>query len=165
MGKFVKRDSAVVGVDIGGTKIAAAIFDTEGKMLDKSVQPTYADRGVKAVIDRLGKQIEALLKKNKLVPLDLGGIGIACAGGIDTRRGMVATPSPNLPDWVDVPLRDIIQEKFQIDAYVINDASAAALGEHKYGAGCGVDDLVLFTVGTGIGGGIVIGGKLYLGAV
>jgi glucokinase len=94
----------------------------------------------------------------------LGGICIACAGGIDTGRGVVVTPSPHLPGWVDIPLAEIVRKRFGIPAFVVNDASAAALGEHRSGAGRGVKNIVLLTLGTGIGGGIIADGKLYLGA-
>jgi glucokinase len=77
---------------------------------------------------------------------------------------VVVTPSPNLPDWVNVPLRNIIEERYNIPAAVLNDASAAALAEHRFGAGRDVNNLVLFTLGTGIGGGIITNGALYLGA-
>ena len=154
-----------MGVDIGGTKMLAAIFDADGKMVANMKQPTLAEQGVKAVIERLEGLIEDLIKKNDLEPSGLCGIGIACAGGIDTGRGMVATPSPNLPDWLDVPLRDIIQDKFKVKTCIINDASAAALGEHRFGGGRGTKNLVMLTVGTGIGGGIIVEGKVYLGAV
>jgi glucokinase len=157
--------SPVLAVDIGGTKILMAVFTPAGKMLAKEVCPTLVDEGLAAVIERLCRSIGDFLKKNSLEPSRLAGIGIACAGGIDTGRGVVVTPSPNMPDWVDVPLADIFRKRFSVPALVINDASAAALGEHLYGVGKGVKDLVLFTLGTGIGGGIVADGKLYLGAV
>jgi glucokinase len=110
-------------------------------------------------------EIDAILKKNNIKPSQLGGIGIACAGGIDTGRGVVVTPSPNLSGWVDIPLAEIIKERFHVATYLVNDASAAALGEYRSGVGRGVNNLVLLTLGTGIGGGIIADGKLYLGAV
>jgi glucokinase len=152
-------------VDIGGTKILAALFSPTGKMLASIIQPTLADEGVNAVVDRLCSTISGLLSDNHLSPSQLAGIAIACAGGIDTGRGVVVTPSPNMPEWSDVPLADIIRKKYGVNTFILNDASAAALGEHRYGAGRGVRNLVLFTLGTGIGGGIIIGGELYLGAV
>jgi glucokinase len=99
----------------------------------------------------------------KLKTSDIAGIGIAAAGIIDTNEGIVTT-SPNLPGWRNVPLRDIIAERLGLTTYLINDASAAALGEHRFGAGKGVDNLIYLTVSTGIGGGIIIDGGLYLGA-
>jgi glucokinase len=161
----VKKGSPVLAVDIGGTKILTALFSPAGKMQANVVRPTLPDEGMSAVIERLCRTMDKFLEENNLAPSQLAGIGIACAGGIDTGRGVVVTPSPNMPDWADVPLADIIRRRFGISAFVINDASAAALGEHRYGAGKGVKNLVLFTLGTGIGGGIIADGKLYLGAV
>jgi glucokinase len=161
----LKQTKPVLAVDIGGTKILTAIFSPDGKMLASQVCPTLVDEGMAAVIERLCQFMEECLEKNSLVSSQLAGIGIACAGGIDTRRGVVVTPSPNMPDWVDVPLADIFSKRLGVNTYIVNDASAAALGEHLYGAGKGVKDLILFTLGTGIGGGIIADGKLYLGAV
>jgi glucokinase len=163
--KIPKNNGAVITVDIGGTKILAALFSPDGKMLASSVKPTLADEGVNAVVHRLCSTISGLLNDNNLRASQLAGIGIACAGGIDTGRGVVVTPSPNMPGWSDVPLADIVREKFGVNIFVLNDASAAALGEHRYGAGRGVRNLVLITLGTGIGGGIIIEDELYLGAV
>jgi glucokinase len=155
----------VLAVDIGGTKILTALFSAGGKMLAKNTSPTMAKEGVSAVIERLISAIDTILIQNSIIPSQLDGIGIACAGGIDTGRGVVVTPSPNLPGWVDIPLAGIIRERFNIPTWLLNDASAAALGEHRSGAGVGVNNLVLLTLGTGIGGGIIADGKLYLGAV
>jgi glucokinase len=159
-----KNQAPVLALDVGGTKILSALFSSAGEMLAREVCPTLVDEGVSAVIERLCKAIDKLLKQNDLGSSQLAGIGIACAGGIDTGRGVVVTPSPNMPDWVDVPLADIIKKRYDVNTFLVNDASAAALGEHRYGAGRGLNNLVLFTLGTGIGGGIISDGKLYLGA-
>ena len=160
-----KAVKCVVAVDIGGTKIMTAIFTSDGKELAKEVRPTLGSEGVTRVIERIGAAIKSLLFSKNIGISQISAICIACAGGIDTGRGVVVTPSPNLPDWVEITLADMIKKKFGVDTIVLNDASAAALGEHRYGAGRGVKNLVLFTLGTGIGGGIIIDGKLYLGAV
>jgi glucokinase len=165
MTKQQHTGAPVIAVDIGGTKILLALFAATGEMLAKDTRPTLAAEGVKAVTARLCSAIGGLLQQNNIKSSRLGGICIACAGGIDTGRGVVVTPSPHLPGWVDIPLADIIREKYHVPAFVVNDASAAALGEHRYGAGQGVKDLVLLTLGTGIGGGIIADGRLYLGAV
>jgi glucokinase len=159
------NQASVLALDIGGTKILTALFSADGKILAREVCPTLADEGVAAVVERLCSAIESVLNKNNLKSSQLAGICIACAGGIDTGRGVVVTPSPNMPDWMDVPLADIVRKRFGVNTFLVNDASAAALGEHRYGAGKGVNNLVLFTLGTGIGGGIIADGKLYLGAV
>jgi glucokinase len=161
-----KSESApILAVDIGGTKILAALFSPDGRMLATETVPTLVQEGVKAVVARLVSAVDGLLERNQVSRAQLGGIGIACAGGVDTGRGVVVTPSPNMPGWVDVPLAEIVSEQFHVVAYLVNDASAAALGEHRFGAGKGVNDLVLLTLGTGIGGGIIADGRLYLGAV
>ncbi len=159
-----QNGTPVLAVDIGGTKIMTAIISAEGKMLASDVCPTLAAGGVSAVIERLFSAIDSFLNRNSLQPSQLSSISIACAGGIDTGRGMVVTPSPNMPGWTDIPLVEKTQEKFKVDAFLLNDASAAAIGEHRYGAGRGVNNLVLFTLGTGIGGGVIADGELYLGA-
>jgi glucokinase len=154
----------VLAVDVGGTKIMTAVFAPGGKMLSKNVSPTLVNEGVDSTIERLISAIRAALARQGLETADLDAIGIACAGGVDSERGVVVTPSPNMPGWKDVPLADILRKKLNQKVFVVNDASAAALGEHLYGAGKGASNIVLFTVGTGIGGGIIIDGKLYLGA-
>jgi glucokinase len=99
----------------------------------------------------------------KLKTSDIAGIGIAAAGILDIDRGIVTT-SPNLPHWHNVPLRDIFADRLGVVTYLINDANAAALGEHRFGAGIGFDNIIYLTVSTGIGGGIIIDGELYSGA-
>lgn len=161
---MTQYSAPVVAVDIGGTKIMTAVFSADARMLAKDICPTVADEGSDAVIERLKSAIENLLNRQHLTASRLAGISVACAGGIDAASGTVVTPSPNLPGWSVLPLRDIIEEQFAVDTYVLNDASCAALGEQRFGAGKGVKNLVLLTLGTGIGGGIIIDGQLYLGA-
>jgi len=129
----------------------------------KEQYPTLADEGLQPVIGRIFSSIDYLLSRQSIDTSQLDSISIAAAGIIDCGRGIV-TSSPNLPGWQDVPLRDIVKEKYGIDTFLLNDASAAALGEHRLGVGRGVSNLVLLTLGTGIGGGVIIDGKLYLGS-
>ncbi len=159
-----QNGAPVLAVDIGGTKIMTAVFASDGSMQAREVCPTLAGEGASAVVERLCRAIGDIMNNNSLEPSQLDGIGIACAGGIDTGRGVVVTPSPNVPGWVNVPLAEIVKKKSGVNTFIINDASAAALGEHRFGAGRGVKNLVLFTLGTGIGGGIIADGKVYLGA-
>jgi glucokinase len=160
-----KRGNApVLAVDIGGTKIMTALFTSDGEIMAREATPTLAEESATAVIERLCRAIDAILQNNNLVMAGVAGIGVACAGGIDSTNGVIVTPSPNIRNLVNVPLADILRERYEVNAFIVNDASAAALGEHRYGAGRGVKDLVLFTLGTGIGGGIIADGRLYLGA-
>ncbi len=152
----------VLAVDLGGTKILTAIISDNGEMLAREYLLTRADKGPESVTDRLLSAIEHILSQGNIGSSGVGSISIASAGAIDVEKGVI-TLSPNLPAWRDIPLRDIVKEKLGIDTFVLNDASAAALGEHRFGAGKGVNNLVFVTVSTGIGGGIIIDGRLYSG--
>ena len=158
-----KPKPPVLAIDIGGTKIISAIISQDGQMLAKERFPTLADEGPQAVIDRIFASVDRLLNQSNMKPSQLHSISIAAAGAIDFEKGVV-TESPNLPGWHNIALRDIMQEKYELNTFLVNDASAAALGELRFGAGKGVRNLVLLTLGTGIGGGIIIGGELYTGA-
>ena len=158
-----KRGLPVLAVDLGGTKIMTAVVSTDGRVLARERRLTLADEGPSVVIDRLFAALDDILRLENITPTRLGGISIAAAGAVDLERGLV-TSSPHLPGWHDVPLKDMVQKKYRVDTYLLNDASAAALGEHRFGAGRGVKNLVLLTVGTGIGGGIIINGRLYQGS-
>ena len=149
-------------VDLGGTKIIAAVVLPGGKIISRNYCLTMADKGPEAVSDRILSAVDRAIAQAKLKTSELIGIGVAAAGILDTNRGIV-TSSPNLPHWHNVQLRDILADKLGVVTYLINDASAAALGEHRFGAGMGFDNIVYLTVSTGIGGGIIIGGELYSG--
>jgi len=154
----------VLAIDLGGAKIIAAIVSHHGQIMAKDYSLTLADEGVEAVTGRVFLAIDRLLKLKDIAPPQLHSISIAAAGAIDLERGRV-TSSPNLPGWHDIPLRDIVSSKYRVNTILINDANAAALGEHQLGAGKGVNNLILITVGTGIGGGIIASGRLYTGTI
>jgi glucokinase len=156
------RELPVLAVDIGGTKIVAAVISSRGKIVAKEYHLTLAGEGTQAVINRIFSAIDHLLGVSNIALSQLHRISIASAGAIDFAQGVV-TFSPNLPGWHEVPLRDIVKRKYRVNTFLINDADAAALGEHEFGAGEGVNNLILLTVGTGIGGGIIINGRLYPG--
>jgi len=158
-----KPEKPVLAIDIGGTKISMAILSREGEALTGLTMPTEAGQGPEAVIERLLDGIDHLLSGNGLLPSNLAAVGLAAAGVIDIKNGLVTT-SPNLPGWRDVPLKSLISQRYRLPTFLINDADAAALGEHRFGAGRGLNTLVLLTVGTGIGGGIIIDGELYFGS-
>ncbi|MCX8126025.1 MAG: ROK family protein, partial [Dehalococcoidia bacterium] len=152
-----------LGVDVGGTKVLAALVTEEGRVVSRERVLTGATDGPEAVIERIVATADRLLRSSNLRPADLSGIALAVAGIIDIRRGIITT-SPNLPGWKDVPLRDLIARELGTVTYLINDADAAALGENRFGTGRGTRHMVYITVGTGIGGGIIINGGLYAGA-
>jgi len=152
----------VVGVDLGGTKIAVGLFTSEGKLTLQHLQPTRAQEGPQAVIEGLRQAIVRIVSQAGIDFSQLKGIGLAAAGAIDSHNGVV-TLSPNLPGWRNIPLRQIMKDSLGVTTYLTNDANAAALGEYLFGAGQNVANLVYVTVSTGIGGGIIINGEVYEG--
>ena len=158
-----KENKFILGVDVGGSKIAAAVATTQGKILARGYNPTSAQAGPNIVINRILVTMEETLSRSKVDAAQLSGIGIGVAGIIDSENGKVIF-SPNLPGWRELPLKDIVQQHFGILTYLANDASLAALGEWSFGLGRKVANLIYVSVGTGIGGGIIVDGNLYTGA-
>ena len=154
----------VLAIDLGGTKTITAIVSANGQILVEERCLTQANEGQSSVVNRLLSAVDHMLSLKSISPSQLDSISIAAAGCIDIERGLI-TSSPNFPfpSWSNVPLRDIVRDKYKVATFLLNDASAAVLGEHRFGSGKGANNLILLTVGTGIGGGIIINGKLYSG--
>lgn len=151
-----------IGVDLGGTNIVSAIVNCQGKIASRLKVPTLAERGKEATIKRIIETIHENIVQSTIVLDDIIGIGIGAPGPLDIKRGIINF-APNLPGWIDVPLKKKLKNEFNMKVVLENDANAAAWGERCFGAGQGVDNLVCFTLGTGIGGGIIIDGKIYHG--
>jgi glucokinase len=142
-----------LGIDIGGTKTAISVGDSEGKLLEKRKFPTRSR--VEDVISDIFAH----------VPESSDGysaIGISCGGPLDSRRGIIQSP-PNLPGWDDVPIVDIVTDHFGVPTFLENDANACALAEWYWGNGKGYDSIVFLTFGTGLGAGLILDGALYRG--
>jgi glucokinase len=144
-----------IGVDVGGTKVAAGVVDEDGTVVASLRRPTPS-MDPDAVEHTIADIVGDLRKDHEVV-----AVGIGAAGFIDAGRSTVLF-APNLA-WRDEPLRDDVAKLIDLPVVVENDANAAAWGEHRFGAGRGASDLICVTVGTGIGGGIVLDGKLYRG--
>jgi glucokinase len=157
------RYRPVVAVDLGGTKIEAAMITRSGQLLDQERVPTQANEGKAHVIEQLFGAIDRLVERSGIEVTDTAGVCVAAAGPVDMKRGIISDP-PNLPGWGSVPLQSIVRDRFGVDSYLINDAKAAAVGEHLFGAGKGIDNMVCITLGTGIGGGFILDRRLYFGA-
>lgn len=153
----------VIGVDLGGTKINTGIVDEKGRVHRSIKVPTLANEGPYPVIERIKKSIYDVLKEQNMDIKDIGGIGIISPGPIDSDRGLVINPS-NLPGWDHIPIVNILNEEFHLPVMLDNDANAAALAEYLFGSGKGLKNFVYITVSTGIGGGVILDGKLYRGA-
>jgi glucokinase len=144
-----------VGVDIGGTKVAAGVVDEEGQIVARRRLDTPVKRS-EAAVDAILSLVAELAGEH-----DVEAVGLGAPGFVDAGRSTVLF-TPNLP-WRDEPLRDRIEKRCGLPAVVENDANAAAWAEARFGAGRGDDFVVLLTIGTGIGGGLVLDGQLYRG--
>lgn len=147
-----------MGLDVGGTFVKGIIIDEKGKIVCEDSVPTVTGEGLADCIETLA---ETLVRNAGVVFSAIKGAGVGCPGLIDSTRGeVVFAGNMNLKNY---PLQKLLQEKISIPVKICNDANAAALGEARFGAGKGYKDSVLITLGTGVGGGIVIGGKLFEG--
>jgi glucokinase len=157
-----KSEPLLLGIDLGGTKILAAVANPHGKVLAREYSATPAQKGPEAVVQAILETAHRTLAKAGITTAHLAAIGVGAAGTSNPHTGIISY-SPNLPGWKDIPLRDIVEGELGVKTFVGNDANAAALGELYFGAGRGARNLVYVTLSTGIGGGIIIDGKLYTG--
>ncbi|MDD3238092.1 MAG: ROK family protein [Candidatus Gastranaerophilales bacterium] len=152
-----------IGVDVGGTNVKIALVDKKGAIVYSNSVPTRAEMGYEYTISNIKQAIYDLMKETKTSKDLIEGIGFGFPGQIDCDNGIVRI-APNIPGWVNVPIASIIKEEFGIETRVDNDVRCAALGELNFGAGKGCHNLICITVGTGIGSGLIINGKLVRGA-
>jgi glucokinase len=153
----------VLALDIGGTKLAAGVVDDAGVVHSFAVESTLAAEGPERGLGRLFELGRRAVAESGLEWSDLRAIGIGCGGPLDAVRGVLLAP-PHLPGWRDVPVTELAEREFGLPAALENDATAAAAAEHRYGAGAGVRNMVYLTISTGVGGGVVIDGRLYRGS-
>ena len=152
----------IIGIDLGGTNIKGGVFDADRRLVLRRSIATEADRGFEHVFDRLVGLIRDLIRQAGLKPLDVRGLGLGTPGPLSHRRGFIYG-SPNLPGWRDIPLRQRLQAAVGLPVVLDNDANVAALGEFVAGAGRGTRHMVMLTLGTGIGGGVIADGRLLRG--
>jgi glucokinase len=153
----------ILAADVGGTNIRTALLDTEGKILQSLKRPTLAHKGKEVLISRLVQMFRDTLREGGVSLNKVAGIGVGFPGPLDVDRGIVFNP-PNLKGWLEVPLKDLLEGEMKRPVVVENDANAAALGEYWKGAGRGTRSLVCITLGTGVGGGVVLEGRVWHGA-
>jgi glucokinase len=156
--------SHYIGVDLGGTNLRAAIADTDtGQIFHQRKCPTLAAEGQEAVIGRIVELIRELIQTSRDETCEIKGAGIGVPGTPDIDTGIIQF-LPNLPgQWLNVPLRAIVEEQVGLPVALINDVRAITLGEWTFGAGRGAETLVCLAIGTGIGGGVVVNGQIHLG--
>lgn len=149
-----------IGVDIGGTSIKSGLVQRNGEICFQAQVPTDAAKGRAAISASLVQAVERVLATAHDKHSDVSGLGIATAGAVDPRDGSIFAATDNLPGWADFQLRTFAEERFHLPTFTLNDGQAAALSELHFGVGRGLSDFVAITIGTGVGGGIVCGGKL-----
>ena len=142
-----------IGIDIGGTKTAIVRGDENGTILEKKRFATTTK----------GETLEMIFQSVADLKTDqTKAIGVSCGGPLNSRTGVILGP-PNLPGWDEVPITDMLTERFGLPAYLRNDADACAVAEWQFGAGKGAENMIFLTFGTGIGAGLILNGKLYEG--
>jgi len=150
-----------IAVDLGGTNLRIASVSDEGKLLEKLTTGTEVQKGRDFVIREMTDAIQSLAVKYRGAG-ELAGIGIGVPGFIDLESGVIAH-SPNLPGWENFPVREEIERRLGMKVVLENDANAAAMGEKWLGAGRNVDHMAMYTLGTGVGGGIILHGRIWHG--
>ncbi len=161
-----RASNYVIGVDLGGTNLRSILMDSKARVWIRDTRESLAGHGKETAIDQIVSSVRAVLEEAASMDISrpsISGVGVGCPGPLNTREGIVYF-APNLSGWTNVPLVRILRDRIQLPIFLENDANAAALGEWWMGAGRGVDDLVLLTLGTGIGGGIIIRGEVLHGA-
>ena len=156
-------DKYFIGIDLGGTKIAAVLADSKGKPILLSTIPTEASKGKKHVINRIAFIAKDICAQANVPFSKVAAVGIGAPGTVDDKTGTIQN-APNLPGWKKVPLKAILKSILKKNIFVENDANCAAVAELKLGAGKKLDSFVYVTISTGIGGGIIIGRKLFKGS-
>ena len=149
----------VIGIDLGATFVKIGLVDKSGKVYSRREIRTPINANRTLLIDAIINNVKDIIEESGKCVL---GIGIGVPGPVDSKKGIVHY-FPNIKGWNEVPLKSILEKKLGLKVELDNDANAMTLGEFVFGAGKGCDNLVCLTLGTGVGGGIIINGKLYRG--
>ena len=152
----------IVGIDIGGTKTAVVLGDRRGHIHDRVQFATRTDRGVAATLDELRAATSTLLARAADSGKRITAISVSIGGPLDIAQGVVKSP-PNLPGWDNIPLKQMLADRFGLPVFVEHDGNAGALAEWFFGAARGARNVIFLTMGTGFGGGLILNGELYRG--
>lgn len=157
-------DKPVIGVDLGGTKVLAGVVTPNGKVLGVAKRATKPDVGVEGVVDRIAKTVRDAAKDAGMALSDVAAVCSGAPGVLNPDSGVVRY-APNIVGWEEVPFAKLLAERLEgVPVYIENDVNLGTLGEHALGAGIGYDNLVGIFVGTGLGGGLILNGKLWEGS-
>jgi len=157
------RRGVWIGVDVGGTKTAIVLTGAPPAIDARIAFATRPEDGPAPALDLIQQNIHQLLHQFGIEQGEVEGIGVSCGGPLDRHAGIIQAP-PNLMTWVDVPIKSILEREFRVPCRLENDANAGAVAEFRFGAGRGVQSMVFLTMGTGLGAGIIVDGRLYHGA-
>ncbi len=154
--------SFLIGIDLGGTNLRCALVDENQKIIARYETDTRAEQGPDAIVERLATGVEDVLRQKVVDRNDVLVIGLAAPGPLDGRNGIVLK-APNMPGWENYPVAEKLRAKTGLRVFLENDANAAGWGEYVAGAGRGCENMVLMTLGTGVGGAIIINGQMLHG--
>ncbi|MCC6444786.1 MAG: ROK family protein [Armatimonadetes bacterium] len=152
----------VIGIDLGGTNLRTVLSDREGEILQEARRPSESEGPPEGTLRQMVSAVEEVIAKQQAAAESVVGIGIGLPGIMDSKTGIVYW-SPNFPLWKEVHVGPEMERKLRLKTTILNDARCAAMGEMTFGAGRGVRNLVMITLGTGIGGAIAVDGRLLLG--
>ena len=152
-----------IGIDLGATRVKIGLVDQKGRVLARREVGTPFNAKRTELISILVGNIDYIIKESRFNRRDIAGIGIGVPGPVDSKRGIVRY-FPNIKGWENVALKSILQRRLGLKVNLDNDVNAMTLAEHKFGAGKGAANLVCLTLGTGVGGGIILNGELYRGS-
>jgi glucokinase len=150
---------SILGFDVGGTKTGVLIGTTQGEIRARRSFFTRPERGFQPVFDQIVETADEVLKEARSAVL---AISVSIGGPLDVLNGIIKSP-PNLPGWQDIPLKQLLERRFQLPVYVEHDGNAGALSEFFFGAGRGFKNIIFITMGTGFGAGLILDGRLYRG--
>jgi glucokinase len=154
------QNRVMVGVDIGGTKTAVVLCKQPVEILWRNEFPTLPDQGPGHAIEKIIQFIRRGLEETGV---GVRSLGVSCGGPLDRVQGIIQRP-PNLPTWNEVPIKQILEAEFGVACAVENDANAGAIAEHRFGAGQGCQHMIFLTLGTGLGAGLILNGRIFRGA-
>src|SRR3989338_151516 len=151
-----------IGIDLGGTRIKIGLVDEKGAIFNRREVNTLFNVKKEALIDSIVTNVRGIVKNSRIKKSLVAGVGIGVPGPVDSKRGIVHY-FPNIKGWENVPLKAILQKRLMFRVAMDNDVNAMTIGEYTFGAGKGASNLICITLGTGVGGGIIINGEIYRG--
>jgi glucokinase len=158
------RRKVGIGIDLGGSSLKYTLGTAQGDILKESRRPSHATKNVEIILNQISQAIFDMVSFAKTIGVVPSVIGMGTPGAVDVTRGILKGSTPNFEHWHDVPIKDEIEKKVNLPIFIDNDANLMALAEAKFGAGKGHENIICLTIGTGIGGGIILNGQLFRGS-